>query len=63
MAPSSRTRYSASSAEVWKAKILGPAGFQRTVVVKRILPHLAEDPHFVQMFVAEARLSARAAWF
>jgi eukaryotic-like serine/threonine-protein kinase len=46
-------------AEVWKAKILGPAGFQRTVVVKRILPHLAEDPHFVQMFVSEARLSAR----
>jgi hypothetical protein len=46
-------------AEVWKAKILGPAGFQRTLVVKRILPHLAEDPHFVQMFVSEARLSAR----
>jgi serine/threonine protein kinase len=44
---------------VWKAKILGPAGFQRTVVVKRILPHLAEDPHFVHMFVSEARLSAR----
>src|SRR5512145_1322833 len=46
-------------AEVWKAKILGPAGFERTLVVKRILPHLAEDPHFVQMFVSEARLSAR----
>jgi serine/threonine protein kinase len=46
-------------AEVWKAKMLGPAGFVRTLVVKRILPHLAEDPHFVQMFVAEARLSAR----
>jgi serine/threonine protein kinase len=46
-------------AEVWKARIMGPAGFQRTMVVKRILPHLVEDPHFVQMFVAEARLSAR----
>ncbi len=46
-------------AEVWKAKILGPAGFQRTLVVKRILPHLVEDPHFVDMFMAEARLSAR----
>src|SRR5437773_883654 len=46
-------------AEVWKAKIHGPAGFQRTLVVKRILPHLVEDPHFVQMFVSEARLSAR----
>jgi len=46
-------------AEVWKAKIVGPGGFQRTLVVKRILPHLAEDPHFVDMFMAEARLSAR----
>jgi serine/threonine protein kinase len=46
-------------AEVWKAKISGPAGFQRTLVVKRILPHLVEDPTFVQMFMAEARLSAR----
>ena len=46
-------------AEVWKARMSGPAGFQRTLVVKRILPHLVEDEHFVQMFVAEARLSAR----
>ena len=46
-------------AEVWKAKMVGPAGFQRTLVVKRILPHLVEDEHFVQMFMAEARLSAR----
>ena len=46
-------------AEVWKARIQGPAGFSRTLVVKRILPHLVEDPHFVQMFVSEARLSAR----
>ncbi len=46
-------------AEVWKARISGPAGFQRTLVIKRILPHLVEDEHFKQMFVAEARLSAR----
>jgi serine/threonine protein kinase len=46
-------------AEVWKAKMTGPAGFLRTLVVKRILPHLVEDPHFVDMFTAEARLSAR----
>ncbi len=46
-------------AEVWKALVSGPAGFQRTLVVKRILPHLVEDPHFIQMFIAEARLSAR----
>jgi serine/threonine protein kinase len=46
-------------AEVWKARLVGAGGFQRTLVVKRILPHLAEDEVFVKMFVAEARLSAR----
>jgi serine/threonine protein kinase len=46
-------------AEVWRAKIVGPAGFQRTVVVKQILPHLAEDKHLLDMFVREARLCAR----
>src|SRR5579864_4736394 len=50
---------SGGMAEVWKARISGPAGFSRTLVVKRILPHLVEDDHFVQMFVSEARLSAR----
>jgi eukaryotic-like serine/threonine-protein kinase len=42
-------------ASVWKA--LDDRG--RTLVVKRILPHLAEDPEFVEMFVREAALSAR----
>ncbi len=46
-------------ADVWKAMISGPAGFQRTLVIKRILPHLVEDEQFTQMFVSEARLSAR----
>ena len=46
-------------ADVWKAKISGPGGFQRTLVIKRILPHLVEDEQFKAMFVAEARLSAR----
>jgi hypothetical protein len=46
-------------AEVWKARLNGPGGFQRTVVIKRILPHLAADPNFVNMFMSEARLSAR----
>ena len=46
-------------AEVWKARIDRAGGFQRTLVIKRILPHLVEDDEFVQMFVAEARLSAR----
>lgn len=47
-------------AEVWKAKMRGPAGFERTLVVKRILAHLLEeDPAMVEMFLSEARLSAR----
>jgi serine/threonine protein kinase len=45
-------------AEVWKAKALGPMGYARKLVVKRILPELACDDEFVRMFVAEARLSA-----
>ncbi len=46
-------------AEVWKARAVGPQGFARTVVLKRVLPHLVRDPDFVKMFIAEARLSAR----
>jgi serine/threonine-protein kinase len=45
-------------AEVWRATINGPAGFARTLVVKRIRPQMAEDPQFVEMFCSEARLSA-----
>src|SRR5450432_2824831 len=32
---------------------------ERTVVLKRILPHLAEDAAFVTMFLDEARIAAR----
>ena len=46
-------------AEVFKGRIQGPAGFERTFVVKRILPHLSDDQSFVRMFVEEAKLSAR----
>jgi serine/threonine protein kinase len=48
-------------AEVYKGRIQGPAGFERTFVVKRILPHLSDDPSFIKMFVEEAKLSARLA--
>ena len=46
-------------AEVWKARMVGPAGFERTMVIKRILPQFARDPDFVAMFVDEARVCAR----
>jgi len=43
-------------AEVFLAVAVGPEGFQRTVVIKRILPHLLEDRAFVHMFIDEAKL-------
>src|SRR5512138_3298536 len=46
-------------AEVFLAKTDGPMGFEKTLVVKRILPHLAEDPQFVEMFLGEAKLAAQ----
>jgi serine/threonine-protein kinase len=40
-------------------RLLGPAGFSRTVAIKRLHAHLSEDPDFVAMFLDEARLAAR----
>ncbi|ATB43604.1 serine/threonine protein kinase [Cystobacter fuscus] len=45
--------------EVYKAQQEGPAGFSKTVVVKRVLPHLADAENFIDMFLEEARLAAR----
>lgn len=44
---------------MFKARVQGPAGFERVFVVKRILPHLSEEPQFTRMFIEEAKLSAR----
>jgi serine/threonine-protein kinase len=46
-------------AEVWRATLAGPGGFARNLVLKRILPALAEDERFIDMFLKEARLLAR----
>jgi serine/threonine protein kinase len=46
-------------ADVFKARVQGPAGFERIFVVKRILPHLSDDPVFTKMFIDEAKLAAR----
>lgn len=45
-------------AEVYAARIQGEAGFQKLVAVKRMLPHLANEPGFVDMFLNEAKLAA-----
>jgi serine/threonine protein kinase len=46
-------------ADVFKARIQGPAGFERTFVVKRILPHLSDDAAFTKMFIDEAKIAAK----
>jgi len=46
-------------AEIYLAKQLGMAGFEKIVVIKRIQPAFANDPDFVEMFLDEARLVAQ----
>ena len=45
-------------AEIYLARTEGIAGFEKLVVVKRMLPHFAMQAEFVEMFLAEARLGA-----
>jgi serine/threonine protein kinase len=45
-------------AEIYLARVSGTAGFEKLVVLKRILPNVAADHGFVQMFLDEARLAA-----
>ena len=46
-------------AEIFLAKQSGLEGFEKVVVLKRILPHLASDDEFVSMFLDEARIAAK----
>lgn len=48
---------SGGMAEVFAARLSGPAGFEKLVAVKRLLPEL-DDERFVGMFLDEARLAA-----
>jgi serine/threonine protein kinase len=45
-------------AEVYLGIQQGLGGFEKLVVIKRILPHLQQDGQFVQMFLDEAKLAA-----
>ncbi|MFO0600951.1 MAG: protein kinase [Myxococcaceae bacterium] len=45
-------------AEIFLAKAVGVEGFEKNVVIKRMLPHLSTAPDFVSMFLDEARLAA-----
>ena len=41
--------------EIFLARMEGPQGFEKFCVIKKILPHLAEDGEFVERFVNEAK--------
>ena len=44
-------------AEVFKAKSHGVEGFEKVLVIKRILPELSSNPDFVEMFINEAKIA------
>ncbi|MBN1210786.1 MAG: serine/threonine protein kinase [Myxococcaceae bacterium] len=46
-------------AEIWLARQVGPKGFEKFIVIKRILDGLGTDPEFVGMFLDEARIAAQ----
>jgi eukaryotic-like serine/threonine-protein kinase len=45
--------------EIFLARLEGAAGFEKLYVVKRILPHLADDARFRAMLIAEARIASK----
>ena len=45
-------------AEVFVARSFGAEGFERQLVITRILPGLSHNAHFVSMFVKESKISA-----
>jgi eukaryotic-like serine/threonine-protein kinase len=47
------------TATVHIGRLLGSAGFARTVAIKRLHASFARDPEFAKMFLDEARLAAR----
>ena len=48
-------------AEIFLARVAGPRDVARLVVVKRLLPHVAENAAVVDAFVQEAKLGSRLA--
>lgn len=42
--------------EIFLARMRGAAGFEKRVIIKTILPHLAEEEEFVEKFLDEGRI-------
>jgi len=45
-------------AEIYEAKSYGVSGFEKTIVIKRILPSYSDDREFVEMLIDEAKICA-----
>ena len=46
-------------AVVYRAKLTGPGGFEKTLVVKQIRAELAARPEFIELFVKEAKTTVQ----
>jgi serine/threonine protein kinase len=46
-------------AEIYRARVVGAAGFEKELVVKRILPNRSRDQGFISMLVNEAKLTVQ----
>jgi serine/threonine protein kinase len=46
-------------AEIFLARQSGVEGFEKTIAVKKIRPHLTGDENFIRMFLNEAKLAAQ----
>jgi serine/threonine protein kinase len=42
-------------AEVFLARYVGPEGFEKQLVIKRVLPRISDSPHLLRMFFEEAK--------
>jgi serine/threonine protein kinase len=45
-------------AEVYRSKLLRDKGFEKQIVIKKLLPQIAQDKEMVRLFIGEARLAA-----
>ncbi len=46
-------------AEIFKAKAFGVEGFEKTVVIKQILPQFSQDEEFITMLIDEAKIAGQ----
>ena len=46
-------------AEVYRARAYGMAGFEKILVIKKILDQLLQDEEFVNLFIDEARIAVQ----